>query len=166
MVVGSIPTPLTNVFKGLGVMHRVRSGNVRLRRATLRPTFALLVMLMAPAAQAQQIHVIDADTVEQDGTRWRLVGLDAPEIHRAHCPAERARGITAAARLIALLASDGGRLEPHGTRRDKYGRRLGRLLIGAAARDWATIAIAEGHAVAWNGKGPRPDWCAARVEGM
>lgn len=152
-----------------------RSGNVRLRLPTLRPTLLFLAALIAPAAHAQTpppIHVIDADTVEQDGVRWRLVGLDAPEIHRARCPSERARGITAAARLIALLAAEGGWLEPAALTRDKYGRRLGRLWLGLSAahpqpgREWATIAIAEGHAAAWNGKGPRPDWCAARVEGM
>lgn len=137
----------------------VRSGNVRLLVALLLPTFC-----QAPVAtwatDGAKINVIDADTVEQDGVRWRLVGLDAPEIHRARCVEERRRGIVAAARLIALLASESGRLDPVGTRREKFGRRLGRLLIGTPGRDWAEIATAEGHAVAWDGKGKAPDWCS------
>ena len=114
---------------------------------------------VAPSAA---ITVIDGDTVEQAGQRWRLAGIDAPEIHRAKCPEERRRGILGAARLIALLAERAGRLEPRLDRRgrpsrDKYGRALGRLVLGA--EDWAEIAIREGHAVAWDGRGPAPDWC-------
>lgn len=112
-----------------------------------------------PLIAALSIVVIDADTVEQAGVRWRLIGLDAPEIHGARCPEERRQGIIAAARLIALLAERGGVLVPASTaRRDKYGRRLGVLLIGGT--DWAAIAIAERHAVPWDGHGRRHTWCA------
>ena len=107
----------------------VRSRNVRLVLALLLPTFCP-APVATWATEGARIDVIDADTVEQDGTRWRLVGLDAPEIHRAHCLDERSRGILAAARLITLLASEGGHLEAAGK-----------------GRDWAEIAIAEGHAV-------------------
>lgn len=51
------------------------------------------------------IVVIDDDTVEQDGIRWRPAGIDAPEFHRAHCAEERRRGILGAARLIALITA-------------------------------------------------------------
>lgn len=137
----------------------IQSRNVRLVVAILLPTFCFAQVAAQPA-DSRSIIVIDADTVEQNGVRWRLVGLDAPEIHRAQCPAERQRGIIAAARLIALLASEGGRLEAAGKGREKFGRRLGRLIIGTPGRDWAEIAISEGHAVAWDGKGKAPDWCS------
>lgn len=113
------------------------------------------------AAVAQPIAVIDGDTVERGGERWRIAGLDAPEIHSARCPEERQRGILAAARLIALLDQRAGRLVDTG-KRGKYGRRLGRLVIGWPSQgeeDWAAIAIREGLAVAWDGKGRRHDWC-------
>ena len=107
------------------------------------------------AAALATILVIDGDTVEQAGVRWRLYGIDAPEIHRARCPAERQAGILAAARLIGLLKAQGGRLEAVPGRRDKYGRQVGRLLLGDG-RDWAAISVAEGHAVAGD---RRHDFC-------
>lgn len=150
-------------------------GNVRLLAVGPRPTLPRLggrkyrrvsdhfpTTLMAAVVALQLITVIDGDTVERDGQRWRISGIDAPEVHGARCPEERRRGIVAAARLIELLAAQGGRLI--GTGREKYGRRLGRLMIGwpaAGEEDWAAIAVREGHAVAYDGKGRRPDWCAS-----
>jgi hypothetical protein len=112
-----------------------RRRNVRLLASAAFPTFALL----------SAIVVIDADTVERAGERWRVAGIDAPEIHGARCPAERQAGILAAARLVTLLAERGGRLIDQG--REKYGRRLGRLLIGwpsTGEDDWAALAVREG----------------------
>lgn len=131
-------------------------GNVRHFGKRHRPTFAGFTTL---ALLGGTIAVIDADTVEQDGQRWRLTGLDAPEIHRARCPEERRRGILAAAHLIGLLAISPAELVPaaKGAKRDKYGRRLGRLLIDG--QDWAGTAISAGHAVAWDGAGRAPTWC-------
>ncbi len=118
-----------------------------------RPTFATCSAL---GTLLGAVIVIDADTVERDGVRYRLTGLDAPEIHRARCPEERRRGILAAARLIVMLEQ-----HPHelvvGPRKDRYGRGLARLII--AGENWTAIAIREGHAVAWDGTGKQPDWC-------
>lgn len=153
MVVGSIPTPLTNQINGLGMTLRGQMQNVRLFRNCPRPTFAVALLL-------QLIVVIDGDTVERGGVRWRIAGIDAPEIHGARCAAERQAGIIAAARLIALLSERGGRLIETG--REKYGRKLGQLIIGwpsTGEAAWADLAISEGHVVAWNGKGKRHDWC-------
>lgn len=122
------------------------------------------LMAGAPTAAAETpsapITVVEGDTVQQGEDRWRLVGLDAPEIHHARCPAEREAGVLAAARLVALIRAGGATLDPVAgkRKRDKYGRRLGRLMIGG--EDWAAIAIREGHAVAWDGKGKRHDFCA------
>lgn len=119
-----------------------------------------IALLAAPSAGAGPITVVDGDTVERDGERWRVAGIDAPEINGTKCPAERQRGIVTAARLVTLLEARGGRLIGDG--REKYGRRLGRLVIGwpvAGEEDWSSIAIREGLAVAWDGKGKRHDWC-------
>ena len=126
-----------------------------------RPTFRTRTSSdwRAIFAALAAILVIDGDTVEQAGVRWRLVGLDAPEIHGARCAEERRRGIIAAARLITLLEQHGGTLERSAERRrDKYGRALGRLTIGG--EDWASIAIREQLAVPFSGHGRRHDWCA------
>jgi micrococcal nuclease len=48
--------------------------------------------------------VVDGDTFDAGGARYRIADLDAPE-PRGRCPAERALGRLATARLAALLAS-------------------------------------------------------------
>ena len=157
MVAGSIPARLTKWINGLSIVRRERGRNVRLLALLACPTFALA---LAPAMRASEaIVVIDGDTVEQGGVRWRLVGLDAPEIHGAKCAEERRLGIITAARLITLIEERGGALEAvTGKRRDKFGRKLGRLLIGG--EDWAAISTRERLAVPFAGLGRRHDWCS------
>lgn len=124
---------------------------------------ALMVAISAAPAAAQPITVVDGDTVMRGRELWRVSGIDAPEIHGAKCPAEREAGIRVAARLIALLHERSGRLIEAG--RDKYGRRLGRLMLGwpsTGEDEWAAIAIRDGHGVAYDGKSKRHDWCAQR----
>ena len=132
--------------------------------------FAALALLASVAAAEPvgvgPITVVDGDTVEQGGQRWRLDGIDAPEIHAARCEAERERGIKGAARLIDLVAQRGARIVPVVTRTGRvasggFGRRLGRLVLGDGVA-WGDIAVAEGHAVAWAYRHGlrRHDWCA------
>jgi micrococcal nuclease len=118
------------------------------------------LLAFSTPAHAQPITVVDGDTVQRGTEKWRIVGIDAPEIHGARCPAERQLGLVAAARLIALIEQRGARLVGDG--RDKYGRRTGRLIIGwptAGEEDWSSIALREGLVIAWNGQGRRPGWC-------
>lgn len=142
-----------------------------MRRQWLSWCFGTAALLLAASAArpepAAQIHVIDGDTVEQAGVRWQLAGIDAPEIHRARCPEERRRGVLGAARLITLIETHGARLDPiqNGRSRilrDKFGRTLGTLTLGDG-RAWAEVAVGEGHAVVWDGKGRQPDWCGSPV---
>lgn len=121
---------------------------------------ALLMPMPLPAPT--RIYVVDGDTVEVAGVRYRLVGIDAPEIFHVRCATERERGLRAAVRLIALLAERGGEVEDL-EKREKWGRQLGRLWIGRGERReaWAEIAQREGLAAAWNGRGAKPQWCAA-----
>ncbi|MBV1695924.1 MAG: hypothetical protein KGP27_15800 [Hyphomicrobiales bacterium] len=69
-------------------------------------------MCVLSVLSAATIAVVDADTIEQHGVRWRIAGIDAPEIHSAKCAEERRRGILAAARLIALIGERGARINP------------------------------------------------------
>ncbi len=140
------------------------------RRGT-RLTHAALVSaaILATPAHADDVPgpvtVVDGDTVEAAGVRWRLDGIDAPEIQQARCSLERERGIKAAARLVELIAQRGARIVPTLSRTGRrascgFGRKCGRLVFGDGST-WAEIGIAEGHAVAWTYRVTprRPDWC-------
>jgi endonuclease YncB( thermonuclease family) len=104
------------------------------------------------------IRIVDGDTVDRRGLRYRLVGFDAPEIRRAKCPSERAAGRAAAARLAQVIASaETVQLVPVRLRLDVFGRILARLEVDG--RDVAAIAIAEGWGVPHDGRSKRRDWC-------
>ncbi len=124
---------------------------------------ALMLGLVTAAALAETvdrkaIHVIDGDTIKIGDAPWRLTGFDAPEAGRGKCKAEVAKGIEATFRMHALLdAAKSIEIIPQGTSTDRYGRRLGRLLVDG--RDVGTLLIGERLAQAWNGRGKRPDWC-------
>lgn len=127
---------------------------------TPSPTLALIIgaALAAGAATYQPgYRVIDGDTVDHAWWRWRIAGLDAPELHAPKCPAERAAAKRAARRLRALLAAGGVTIEPRGGR-DKYRRRIARLRL-ADGRDVATVLIAEGLGHPYDGHGQRGGWC-------
>jgi len=54
---------------------------------------------------ASQIYVIDGDTIDVDGQRYRLTGFDTPETYRAECESEKLRGDQATARMRALVGA-------------------------------------------------------------
>jgi endonuclease YncB( thermonuclease family) len=77
---------------------------------------AFLISMMCGAKgepiTSGQIVVIDGDTIDLEGVRYRMVGYDTPEIkteRRAVGPKERALANKATARFTELL--DAGRLE-------------------------------------------------------
>ena len=120
---------------------------------------ALALGPAAPLAQAADgtITVVDGDTVDWRGKRYRLTGYDTPEISRAACPAEKALGYAASWRLQYLIWGGGAVVEPSG-RQDRYGRELGRLIV--KGRDVADILIGEGLARRYEG-GRRKGWCGS-----
>ncbi|WP_171182371.1 thermonuclease family protein, partial [Ruegeria sp. HKCCD8929] len=79
--------------------------------------------------RAQDVHVIDGDTLSVGEDRYRLMGFDTPEIRHAQCEDERQLGEAAKQRLSALIAEAGTvslHVEPH---RDKYRRFLARAFV-------------------------------------
>ncbi|MBM1222763.1 MULTISPECIES: thermonuclease family protein [Rhodobacterales] len=102
------------------------------------------------------VYVIDGDTIDLGGERFRLVGLDTPETYDPQCAYEKALGDEATRRLRELIGS-GELVElivlPG---RDRNDRGLARLYIGRA--DVAGILIGEGLAREYNG-GRRQGWC-------
>ena len=108
------------------------------------------------------VHITDGDTFDvkcsrRPQERIRLMGYDTPETYTAQCPAEKALGDKATARLRSLTDSRQiTRIERHG--HGKYGRVLGRVWLNG--EDLADIMVHEGLAMRYNG-GHRANWCAA-----
>jgi nucleoside 2-deoxyribosyltransferase/endonuclease YncB( thermonuclease family) len=138
---------------------------------------ALLVVIAAAFAWDRaraDIRVIDGDTIVVDGEKVRIVGLDAPEIGRARCPAERRLGEAARQRLAQLLTDACGPLSRAGEAclrmqrqplPDRYGRTLARLAPGGedVTRAMIGAGLAEPYTCRGAGAGARcprrPDWC-------
>ena len=101
--------------------------------------------------------IVDGDTGWQDGVKWRLTsrsgGVDAPEISKPDCAAERTAGDRATRRLQALMAS-GYTMAVTGT--DRYDRQLVVVTL-ADGRDAGGVLIEEGHAQRWPNSGN--PWC-------
>ena len=89
--------------------------------------------------------VVDGDTIRLGQRRIRLVGIDAPEVTGAQCPAESALGERAADRLLALV--NHGEFDLVGHRfhnRDSHGRDL--RLARRGGMSFGSLLIGEGLA--------------------
>jgi endonuclease YncB( thermonuclease family) len=112
------------------------------------------------AALFAAIIVIDGDTVEQDGQRYRLLGYDTPETGgRARCVHERGRGAAAAEALREELRwAFVSELRPTG-RNCKWDRECAHLYVNGGDVAWAMIR--RGYARPYT-SGKRLSWCAWR----
>ncbi|NLH80400.1 MAG: thermonuclease family protein [Phyllobacteriaceae bacterium] len=92
-------------------------------------------------------HVSDGDSVTIEGTRLRLLGIDAPELAQTCRRDDRgfACGETARTHLAELIASR--RLDCVWEKRDKYGRGLARCRAGTVELNAAMVR--DGWAVAY-----------------
>ena len=91
---------------------------------------ALCAALIAMPAAAQR--VIDGDTIDLNGTRWRLWGIDAPETHQA-CADGWAAGLKATAAMRSLIEGRQVACEFRG--HDRYKRSIGSAEL--VVRIWA-----------------------------
>lgn len=92
--------------------------------------------------------VIDGDTLAADGDRFRLEGIDAPEMDQ-RCErdgASYACGVVARHELARLLGAGALECEPHGE--DRYRRKLVRCWNGAG-QDIGAAMVAAGWALAY-----------------
>lgn len=94
------------------------------------------------AAAQGALRVIDGDTLELDGERIRLFGVDAPEGGQVCASGEP--GPLATAALEALTRGRGLRCE--GRDRDRYGRRI--AVCRAGGEDLGAALVRAG--LAWN----------------
>lgn len=96
---------------------------------------ALLVRRFAPDPVAQNVLVIDGDTIFSDGVSYRIHGIDAPEMAQEG-------GIAAKQHLRSLL--DGEAVTIRKTGRDRYDRVVARLYTKAG--DVGEKMVANGFA--------------------
>ena len=98
--------------------------------------------------------LIDGDTGRDNGKKWRLISIDAPELADPACENEKRLAIAARDRLRTLLAG-GYSIRPNG-RDDPNGRALVDILL-PDGRDVGRILRDEGLAQRWPNRGNI--WC-------
>lgn len=101
-----------------------------------------ILLLVGIAANAQT--VTDGDTIKLNGTRWRLWGIDAPELGQL-CLDGWPGGIEAARTLERLAL--GKRIECEYRGKDRYGRSIG--LCRADGQDLGAEMVEAGMAWAF-----------------
>jgi endonuclease YncB( thermonuclease family) len=106
----------------------------------------------------QDCRAIDGDSLLCGDLRVRLAGVDTPELH-GRCAAEVAAARLAQQRL-ADLAAAGIALRPLGF--DRYARTLA-IVVTPEGRNVASLLIREDLGRPYDGRGPRPSWCAAQL---
>lgn len=96
--------------------------------------------------ETPEVRVVDGDTIELDGDRWRLQGFDAPEAGQTCRDAdggEWACGEAATAALERLVST--GTVSCTDSGDDSYGRNLGSCSAGGV--EFGAHLVREGHAV-------------------
>ena len=134
-----------------------------MKKRTIAATVACIAVLVAcgggnssltvtepPATEieppvAAQIRVIDADTVDIDGTRYRLLGIDAPEA-RQTCRAWGRTWDCGAAATEALMSRAAG-MGCNGSETDRFGRVIG--VCSSGGEDLNAWLVANGWALAY-----------------
>lgn len=128
-------------------------GESGLRKADL--TGSLYTGAIGACGLIRRTCLVDGDTGWQDGIKWRMLGIDAPEIDdKAGCAAEREKATASLERLTWLMA-DGYRIKPSG-RKDRFGRALVDVEL-KDGRDAGRILMQEGLAQPWPNSGNV--WC-------
>lgn len=126
-------------------------------------TLALPADILAQVP-ATVTRAIDGDSIEVRATIWpdltastqiRVAGVDAPELRRPQCDAERALAERARDRTAALTDNGVVLVDP---RLGKFAGRVVAQVILPDGRNLADVLIAEGLGRAYDG-GRRKGWC-------
>ncbi len=99
--------------------------------------------------------VVDGDTFWFKGEKIRIADIDTPELSPPRCEAERIKGETAKARLLALLNAGNFSLAAGWRDEDKYGRKL--RTVTRSGQSLGITLVEEGLARRWDGA--RHGWC-------
>ena len=119
------------------------------------PGLLAVLLVASGGAAARDVRVIDGDTIELDGERIRIMGLDAPETHPSRFDTEYRLGMAAIERLRVLVAG-GVQIRSYG--QGRYHRTLA-IVRDSRGHDVAGILIREGLARPYDGRGRRQPWC-------
>ncbi|MEL6371966.1 MAG: thermonuclease family protein [Pseudomonadota bacterium] len=124
--------------------------------------------ILAGPITAEVDRVVDGDTVRVNANIWvdqrvnvsvRLAGIDAPEIFRPKCPAEKQKGLAARDFINAIMGEQTIRLKD--VQNGKYaGRVVGRIEL-ADGRDLGAVLIDADLAAPQKPRQKKPDWCGA-----
>ena len=98
--------------------------------------------------------LVDGDTGWESGVKWRLQGVDAPELSNPECSNERNLAEDATARLGELM--DGGYQIEWTGEKGRYERELVRIRL-RDGRDVGIVLVNEGLAQPWPNEGNI--WC-------
>ncbi len=111
------------------------------------------------ARALSKVWVVDGDTLDGDGVRYRIANIDAPETgDNAKCFREDARGQEAKKAAIELVRGAKTVSVRRTWRIDRYRRRIAFVLVDG--QDLGQLLIARGLARPWRGK--RDRWCGAK----
>jgi endonuclease YncB( thermonuclease family) len=108
----------------------------------MKTVIAALALMLATPAFGQT--ATDGDTIKLNGTKWRLWGIDAPELHQS-CADSWQAGVEAKRTLERLIAAGPVQCEDRG--RDRYSRSIG--LCRAGGRDLGADMVSAGMAWAF-----------------
>lgn len=111
----------------------------------------LIIAMMALPALAEDLRgvpiIIDGDTLEVDGTRVRLAGIDAPETRQECEVSGSAWACGKDAKLVLTNATQGREIECRGGKRDRYGRLIAVCFVGDT--DLNALMVRGGWALAY-----------------
>jgi micrococcal nuclease len=103
-----------------------------------------------------QYRVIDGDTFEYNGNKYRLSAIDTAEI-KGKCPKEIMLAKAAKEYLEMRLSPDFGKqIKLYGNKQDKYGRRLVEVIVDGSSVN--TELMQQNLARPYSG-GKRQSWC-------
>jgi endonuclease YncB( thermonuclease family) len=105
-------------------------------------------------ASSRATCLVDGDTGWENGVKWRLSAVDAPEITSPGCASERQQGLAARDRLQGLMAA-GYAIRWLGAT-DRYNRELVDITL-SDGRDAGRVLIWEGLARTWPNGAKK--WC-------
>jgi endonuclease YncB( thermonuclease family) len=126
-----------------------RDGATAFSLLALMGLLALKVSNQPETIKTGPFYAIDGDTLDDNGERLRLVGIDAPE-YRQQCQRDGrawACGQAARAALVKIIAAR--LVECRGARRDKYGRLL--VTCRSGETDINAEIVRRGMAISYGG---------------